>query len=444
MQRSLIIAGWIILWAASGCGSGSLSVNAHVTTEIEGSASVTIGDVAAYRNESQCTQLTTTASKGFSFELPEISSEELEELQDDVESALDSLERTVKDKTKDLNLSDLLRQALAKGRQLLDNARQSLAQLRTTTTNTPYPSGSFIGEALPFDAAAGNENFFDRLGVAVRERTTEGRVTLQFFSTDTAGVARDTVTPEQVLIEALDAAGNKLGDVTTFTFSHVLAELAGNVDGALTVSTVNDYSGSMRNELDAVEAALQGFYGVYPDGLQTEVIKFAGDTTIYYPLGAASGDAFTAALTTRPELGTTALYDAITTAVTDTCQGNGFKAVLVLTDGQDNASQVSLDDTIRFAQANRVPLFVVGFGYADKAVLKRLAEETGGVYLYFPYDVYQQLGRDQVYATAYQLFANLFNYTYLTTFDNVPALTVSLRVSVRVEGQIQSNVIALP
>ncbi|MBI4239157.1 MAG: VWA domain-containing protein [Deltaproteobacteria bacterium] len=438
------IVGCLALLATTACGSGTVSVQAQVTTQIEGSASVTIGDVLAYRNASQCTQPTTSASKGFSFDAPDISADDLTDFQDDVESTLDSLERTIKDKTQDLNLSDLLRQAIAQSRQWLDDARQTLTQLRTTTARTPYPAGSFVGEVLAADADLPNENFFDRLGVAVRERTSAGRVTVQFFSTDAAGVARDTVTPEQVLIEALDADGTKLGDVTAFTFSNVLTELAAQVDGAFTVSTVNDYSGSMRDDLDAVEAALQGFYDVYPDGLRTEVIKFTGDTTIYYPLGVASGEAFTHALTARPTLGATALYDAITTAITDTCQGSGFKALLVLTDGQDNASAVSLEDTIRFAQANRIPLFVVGFGYADKSVLQRLATETGGVYLYFPYDVYQQLGREQIYQTAYQLFANLFNYSYLASFENLPPLTASLRISVQVEGSIQSNVIALP
>jgi Ca-activated chloride channel family protein len=88
------------------------------------------------------------------------------------------------------------------------------------------------------------------------------------------------------------------------------------------------------------------------------------------------------------EGGDTKLYDATLQAYQD-LQQNGdpkhIRAVVVLTDGQDTASTGSLDDVLAKINAaqgeggNSIKLFTIAFGSdADKGVLKRLAEPTGG------------------------------------------------------------------
>ena len=81
------------------------------------------------------------------------------------------------------------------------------------------------------------------------------------------------------------------------------------------------------------------------------------------------------------EGGGTPLYDAIITAVNFTVAhaSNRNRAVLVFTDGDDTASSASLEDAVRVANNNNVPLYTVALsGSTDLNVLTRLATATGG------------------------------------------------------------------
>jgi hypothetical protein len=152
------------------------------------------------------------------------------------------------------------------------------------------------------------------------------------------------------------------------------------------------------------------------------------------------------AINRRPNLGLTAIYDAVTTGIVNLCKQPGYKAVLLLTDGNDNASRVTLEETIAFAKANRIPVFAIGFGYADKFVLNRIAEETGGAYLYFPYRVYEEMKEtkgQKPWDLAYSLMGNLYAYDYLLELADVSAEVESIRLSVKTDRGIKSGTIAL-
>jgi len=86
--------------------------------------------------------------------------------------------------------------------------------------------------------------------------------------------------------------------------------------------------------------------------------------------------------------GGTALYDAVYFACRDKLlkrQDNTpvRKAIILLSDGDDNQSRVTLQETIEMAQRAEVIVYTISTNFApneDKGdrVLKRLAEETGG------------------------------------------------------------------
>jgi VWFA-related protein len=64
---------------------------------------------------------------------------------------------------------------------------------------------------------------------------------------------------------------------------------------------------------------------------------------------------------------------------------NNRKAVIVVTDGFDNDSTVTLDDVIAKANDRGVFVFTVGLGPSvETVVLQRLAQETGGQYFHAP------------------------------------------------------------
>ena len=81
--------------------------------------------------------------------------------------------------------------------------------------------------------------------------------------------------------------------------------------------------------------------------------------------------------------GATRLYDSIFDQVQalSNLSTNYHKALVVLTDGVDTASQRSLDDLIKQIKPLRVPVYAIAYGdssYMDPAGLSQIAQATGG------------------------------------------------------------------
>jgi VWFA-related protein len=86
----------------------------------------------------------------------------------------------------------------------------------------------------------------------------------------------------------------------------------------------------------------------------------------------------------------TLLYDALYLASTEKLnQETGRKAIIILTDGQDEGSKTKIADAIASAQKNNIIVYVIliadragywnaGMGYYGYSAAKRIAEETGG------------------------------------------------------------------
>jgi Ca-activated chloride channel homolog len=95
-----------------------------------------------------------------------------------------------------------------------------------------------------------------------------------------------------------------------------------------------------------------------------------------------------ALLGTVPE-GLTALYDALAVGIEHLKTGTrARKALVVMSDGGDNASRLRLDEVVEIAQRSRATIYAIGiYDEADMdrnpRVLRRIAELSGGR-AYFP------------------------------------------------------------
>jgi VWFA-related protein len=86
----------------------------------------------------------------------------------------------------------------------------------------------------------------------------------------------------------------------------------------------------------------------------------------------------------------TVLYDAVYLAANEKMrQETGRKALILLTDGEDEGSRVKINDAIAAAEKSNVTVYVIliadvqgyldqGLGYSGYSPMKKLAEETGG------------------------------------------------------------------
>lgn len=160
-----------------------------------------------------------------------------------------------------------------------------------------------------------------------------------------------------------------------------------NEETPATVGLLIDSSSSMRAHRERVTAAATAFatFSHALDELFTVNFNEEVWPGLPPPLAfAASVDQLHAALASAPARGMTALYDAVTIALNHLQLGSrDRKALIIVSDGGDNASRQSLAQALdRARRANAVIYAVILFDRDDQdarpQVLKRLARETGG------------------------------------------------------------------
>ncbi|MGQ9599218.1 MAG: VWA domain-containing protein [Anaerolineae bacterium] len=155
------------------------------------------------------------------------------------------------------------------------------------------------------------------------------------------------------------------------------------------VYLVADTSGSMAGDkLDEAQAALRVFLDqIKGDEERVGLIQFASDVHLLIPLDTMGRNrkALEMAIDGLQAGGDTALLDAVYEAyrrLQELGDSERINAVVVMTDGQENASSLSLGSLTRKLNANspaRVLIFCIAYGRdADMDTLQTIAEPSGG------------------------------------------------------------------
>ena len=193
-----------------------------------------------------------------------------------------------------------------------------------------------------------------------------------------------------------------------------------HADIPVTMGIVIDDSGSMREKRQAVNAAALTFVKTSNPQDQAFVVNF---NDVYYldtPGDFASNiEDLKSALDKIDSRGGTALYDAVYASLDHVKLGNrDKKTLLVITDGEDNASRYTFDELLRYAQKSDAVIYTIGLlgseeagglfkihgGSAHRAakILEKLAEVSGGE-PYFPKSL------DEVQSTCEQIAHDIRN-----------------------------------
>lgn len=123
--------------------------------------------------------------------------------------------------------------------------------------------------------------------------------------------------------------------------------------------------------------------------------------------------------------GGTALYDAIILAIKNLgkLDRNGYRrAVLAFTDGGDTASSSSLEDVLALASSASIPIFTVGIGNADTAVLGQIAKESKGLF----YGASSSTSLETIFSS----IAHLLRGSYLLSYETDAVKGDSVEVEV--------------
>jgi Ca-activated chloride channel family protein len=159
-------------------------------------------------------------------------------------------------------------------------------------------------------------------------------------------------------------------------------------DAPVTAGLIVDDSASMHPNRARVIAAATGFARSSNSLDEMFALAFNEDVRAALPAHAAftsDGAVLTSALTATLNVrGRTALFDAIAQGLTYLSRGlYERKALVVISDGGDNASRTTFDEILTRTQASNALVYTValvdpdGRG-ANPKVLKRIAEATGG------------------------------------------------------------------
>ena len=195
----------------------------------------------------------------------------------------------------------------------------------------------------------------------------------------------------------------------------------------ISVSLVMDYSDSITNIPEAqsdMEEAVAYFVDQLRDDDdddyddEAEIIKYATEVKVVQEF-TSDKNLLTNTIYSPVDVGShTRLYDAAWRAVDDIALGlKPRKAVIILTDGEDDdgtgdpISSHSLSEVINHANDIGVPLFTVGLGNINDAVLEQMANDTGGQFFDSPTsdnlgNIYSQIAK--------VLFENQYILTYVS------------------------------
>ncbi|MHB9075838.1 MAG: VWA domain-containing protein [Desulfobaccales bacterium] len=179
--------------------------------------------------------------------------------------------------------------------------------------------------------------------------------------------------------------------------------------GPMTTVLVVDCSGSMNSagKMPALKLAAANYTRYIKKSDRLGIIAFA-DTVQKLQTLTDDKDALIRALQSLTPNGKTAFYDAVYEATKMISKVKGRKLVLAITDGMDNSSSKTHDKVVELSRKFGVPVYAIGLGQKESSLsneagineeaLRRLAEETGGLYYFAPaaeelLGIYEHLSR---------------------------------------------------
>jgi Ca-activated chloride channel homolog len=220
---------------------------------------------------------------------------------------------------------------------------------------------------------------------------------------DKGGSIKSSVDLVVLHVTISDEAGQFVGDLKKGDFKVYENKVEQNIsvfsreDVPVSMGLVIDNSGSMREKREQVNSAAMTFVRTSNPQDEAFVVNFNDE---YYldTDGDFTNDQqnLNNALSRIDTRGSTALYDAVIGSIEHLHKAHKDKRVLlVITDGDDDASRKSLSDTMKAAEQSNAAIYAIGVFSTDdrkndkKMVrrstkeLKELTEVTGGM-AYFP------------------------------------------------------------
>lgn len=197
----------------------------------------------------------------------------------------------------------------------------------------------------------------------------------------------------KAIVTVVGTSGQPVPDLTRANFAltengvpqAVDVEQAQVSDSAISVALVLDASGSLSDvDVDNIRDASRRFVDLLGPRDRVAVYHFANGVVLVQDYTADKARAKAAIDILDNEGGAvgdgnaTALFDAVIEAAQHSTQAPGRRALVAMTDGQNNTGTSNQQVPINAARAAGVPVFTIGFGGISATVLDAIAVQTGG------------------------------------------------------------------
>jgi VWFA-related protein len=192
-------------------------------------------------------------------------------------------------------------------------------------------------------------------------------------------------------VTATDKAGNLITDLQRDDFVILENDDEQKIidfyheDRPITMAILIDTSGSMQEKIKEVHSAAGAFVETLREEDRSLIIDFDDKVFLIQDL-TPNHAALKEAIESTEPLGATAIYDALHAAYRKIGQIDGRKVVVLLSDGEDTASQFGFNRVLEEARTNNTMIFTIGLGIDGgtprKNVLKEFSDSTGGRYFY--------------------------------------------------------------
>jgi Ca-activated chloride channel homolog len=193
----------------------------------------------------------------------------------------------------------------------------------------------------------------------------------------------------EVSVRVEESNGRPVGNLTSEDFEVFedgwpqKVEVFEAQQSSITVALLIDTTASMERALPRVKNAVSGFLTVLRPNDALGLFSFAQRLRVLEDFTTDRSRTLRSLLSTRAE-GGTALFDSMAQLSNALSDVVGKKAILLFTDGDDNQSILSLENSVRQVVEIGVPVYAMLYGRAltDRDVSDRLAEVarlTGGL-----------------------------------------------------------------
>jgi VWFA-related protein len=257
----------------------------------------------------------------------------------------------------------------------------------------------------------------------------------------------------QVYVSVTDAAGNPIRNADPSAFQlqengqamQLVAATRSGEQGSVNTVLVIDRTGSMSfaDKMSGAKQAAATFVNLMRPGDRTALIQFDTEIDTLQPLTDDKA-ALLASIQKIYPRGNTELYDAIAKAGTYFENVQGRKAVIVVTDGMDNASKLNRETLLKQIGAAGYSIYTIGLGAKgagygnqdgiDETGLQDIAAASYGTYAYAP-DAGQLNGLYQQLSLKIQ---NEYRLSYLTPIALRDGVKRNIVVTAPGAGAIQT------